>query len=184
MQQQSLGDDGSGGTSLPGAYRSLWNDPIMRLIRRVIVVVSVFMLFVIALVVVMFVFRLIPAIPPSFLYYGFLWYLLFLFTGVVTLFMAFTPKYALNLITFIILLVAVIAITILNFIIGNQLVQCFLGNLDANCADFRLTQIVLFILSLTIGFCIFILFGLYLVIVVRLTQTHARSNGYNNNNQY
>ena len=83
------------------------------------------------------------------------------------------------LITTVVLFIALLAIIFLNFVIIYQLIQCFQGLLDATCVNFRFTQLVLLGLSLGIGFCIFVLFGLFLAMVVRLSQTYARNDLYN-----
>lgn len=160
-------------TTLPRNYTPFWSDPDIRLIGRLIFITSLFLILFDIGVVVLWALRLIPSIPPSFLFYGFIWYTVFIFTGILTLFISCSRNQVIYTITLIILFVALLVIVFLNIIIINQIVQCLLGNLETSCTNFIFTQFLLEGLSLLIGLCILILFGLFLVMVIRLTRVYS-----------
>lgn len=162
----------------PATYAYFWTLPFIETLRNWIALASIVLLFLDASVLVMWLFRLIPIVPPSFLYYGFVWYLLFIFTGFLTFFMAWSINKFMYKIVFVIVSVALVADIFLNAIIGYQIAQCLQGLADSMCSDLYLTQLVLLGLTIGIGFCLFALFGLFLVMVIRIAQLTSVDDDY------
>lgn len=164
------GSGGGGGMIDTSNTTSVWDVPLMVTILRFIAFISILLLVFDIAVLLMWIFRVIPAIPPSFTYYGAIWYLLFFWTGVLTFFMSWIRHKPMFLITAVILFVSLIVIAFLITVIIYQIVWCFEGVLDASCTDLRFPQLFLLGLSILIGFCILTLLGLFIAVIVRLKQ--------------
>ena len=175
-QQQQQGNDNQ---MTPATYAYFWTLPFTVTLQNWIALVSIVLLLLDAIVVAMFILRLIPIVPPSFLYYGFVWYLLFILTGWLTLIVSFSINKFMYRIVFVLLCVALVVIVFLNYVIVYQIVQCYRGvSSDPMCPDLYLTQLVLLGVSFGIGVCIFALTILFFVMVMRIAQSNSAEEDY------
>lgn len=157
----------------PYTYTYLWMTTTVRTYLVWIALASVALLLLNLAVFFMWLFRLIPGIPTSFLYYGFIWYIVFIFTGVLTLFMSCSQNKTMFTITLVILFFALIVSIFLNAVIIYQITSCFFGQLDPSCANYYFTQLVLLGLTLAIGIVVFVLFLLFVIMLVRIRQSFS-----------
>ncbi len=164
--------------SIPTSYIFFWQQPDIVGILRWIAFLSIFLLVIDASVFLMWLLRLIPSIPPTFLYYGFIWYILFIFTAVVTLCVSFLQNKSMFLITSIVLSFALLVILFLVFVIARQIIDCYNGLLGSSCTNLYFTQIVLLGLSLVIAFIILVLFILFWIMVIRIRQVWSVRSPY------
>lgn len=122
----------------------------------------------------MWLFRRIPSMPPSFLYYGFVWYILIFFTAVLDFAMAFTKKRELYVITLVINVGALFVVAFMIGVIIYQIVICAEGTGDTNCQTLYFTRFLLLFLTIAIGLLLLVLIFLFALVIVRFGQIYLQ----------
>lgn len=173
------GGDGSSATPLDTSNAiNLWTAPDVMTMRSWIAFASIILLFFDVVVIIMWVARIIPTFPSSIEYYGFAWYLIFIFTGVLTFFMSWIKNKPMFLIVTGLLLLSVIVDIFLLWAIADQFLQCYKGLIDSATCTFGLyfTQFLLFSSTFIIGVSLVMLLFLFIAILIRIAQS-VNTNG-------
>ena len=118
-------------------------------------------------------FNLIPTISYSFLHYGVIWYIYFVFTGLTTLVISFSVDKALHTISFFFVVFGFFLSVALLGVVFYQAYSCYTGQLASQCADFYLTQFVLFGLTGLIAIAMLILVILFTIVLMRIKDAFS-----------
>lgn len=154
-------------------FAYLWMTRMMRSTLGWIGFASLILLILNAFVFGLWFFNLIPTISYSFLHYGVIWYIYFFFTGLTTLVISFSVDKALHTISFFLVVAGFFLSIGLLAIIFFQAYECWTGQLASQCADFYLTQFVLFGNTALIAIVMLALVILFTVVLMRIKNSFS-----------
>lgn len=153
-------------------YEDFWRS--MRRNRILIVAASIAITLLSVIVFLMWLFRLIPSIPASFLSYGYIWYIPVFFTAILGFCISFSNNRELYLLTLLINLASLLIASFMASVIVYQVVLCVEGNGDANCQTFYFTRFLLLFITLFMAFLFIMLIYLFAVVIVRFGQVYMQ----------
>lgn len=163
----------------PGeSYAYLFNDPMVRRILRWMALFAVILLWLNVAVLILWLAGRIPGLPSSVLYYGFIFYTLFITVAILTLFTSCSTENAMHTVTLIFLFVSLGLAILMDYMIILSIIDCNAGVIDAACSTFFFTSILLFLLTLAISVSLLVLLFLTSIMVVRIKQAYSTVNAY------
>jgi len=154
-------------------YAYLWQTQMMRSTLGWIGFASFILLVLNAFVFLLWFFNLIPTVSYSFLHYGVIWYIYFLFTGLTTLVVSFSVDKALHTLSFFFVVFGFLLSVGLLGVIFFHAYECWTGQLASQCADFYLTQFVLFGLTALIAIDMLALVILFTIVLMRIKNSFS-----------
>ena len=151
----------------------LWLTQYMRSTLGWIGLTSFILLILNAFVFLLWLIERIPTIYYTFLYYGLMWYIFFLFVGVTTLVVSFSVDKTMHTVSFFFVVFAFLLSVFLWGAIFYQAYACYTGQLESQCADFYLTQFVLFGITVLISIDLLVMLILFTIVMMRVKDSFS-----------
>jgi hypothetical protein len=154
-------------------YYYLWTITSVRDAQIFIGIGSIGLLLATFAIFWLWILRLIPSIPPTFFNYGVIWYVVFVFTGVLTLAVSCTRNKVIITITFFLSFLSLLISYFLVAAVSYQIAGCVLGYLDPSCASFYLTNFLVLFLTIAIAIATTIITIFLAVLVNRINRAYS-----------
>jgi hypothetical protein len=163
----------------PGeSYAFLWNLPSVRFYLRWMAFTAVILLWLNFFVFLMWFFGAIPGLPSSTMYYGFIFYFLFITVGGLSLIASCSMEKSTYTVSIILTAIAFILALILEWLIYLTIVDCYNGLLDSSCGNFYPFQGLLFLLTGAIAIALLVLLFFFAIMMVRIGQSSSTVDSF------